>query len=62
MGGTWSPCVLAPVMTTTEAVVPAPSLMLPGTFSMRTTTGRRCASRIHSKVGLTAAHSVDPDH
>lgn len=40
-------------MTTTEAVVPARSLMLSGTLSMRTITGMRCASRIHSKVGLT---------
>jgi hypothetical protein len=39
--GTLSPSVLVPVMTTTEAVVPARSLTLSGTFSMRTMTGRR---------------------
>ena len=47
-------------MTTTEAVVPARSLMLSGTFSMRTITGMRCASRIHSKVGLTEGNSSKP--
>ena len=59
-GGTWSPSVLVPVMTTTEAVVPARSLMLSGTFSMRTITGMRCASRIHSKVGWTEGNCSKP--
>src|SRR5450631_817982 len=59
-GGTWPPSVLVPVMTTTEAVVPARSLMLAGAFSMRTITGMRCASRIHSKVGLTEGNSSKP--
>ena len=52
-GGTRSPSVLVPVMTTTEAVLPARSLMLSGAFSMRTITSMRCASWIHSKVGWT---------
>jgi len=44
----------------TEAVVPARSLTLSGSFSMRTITGMRCASRIHSKVGLTEGNSSKP--
>ena len=59
-GGTRSPSVLVPVMTTTEAVVPARSLILSGTLSIRTATGMRCASRIHSKVGLTEGNSSKP--
>jgi hypothetical protein len=58
-GGTRPPAVLVPAMTTTEAVVPARSLNLSEAW-MRTMTGMRCASRIHSKVGLTAGSSWKP--
>ena len=43
---------LVPVMTSTEAVVSTRSLISSGTSSSRMRTGTRCASRIHSKVGL----------
>src|SRR5262249_58459355 len=46
-GGTRSATVLVPASTTTEAAVPARSLTLSGTFSMRTMTALHGASRIH---------------
>src|SRR5262249_17487918 len=58
-GGTARAAVLVPVMTTTEAVVPARRLTLSGAWT-RTMTGMRCASRIHSKVGLIDGSSWKP--
>src|SRR5262249_32130922 len=58
-GGTSTPLPV-PVRTTTDAVVPARSLTVSGTFSRCTMTGMRCASRIHSKVGLTEGNSWKP--
>jgi hypothetical protein len=58
--GTESSPLLVPVMTTTDAVVPARNLTVSGTFSRRTITGMRCASRIHSKVGLTEGNNCRP--
>jgi hypothetical protein len=58
--GTRSPSVPVPVITTTEAVMPARSLMLSGTSSMRTITGMRCASRIYSNVGWTEGNCSNP--
>jgi hypothetical protein len=59
-GGAESSPLLVPVMTTTDAVVPARNFTVPGTFSRRTITGMRCASRIHSKVGLTEGNNWKP--
>ena len=49
-GGTRPPSVLVPVMTTTEAVVPARSLTLSGTLSIRTATGMRCAGPLEGRL------------
>src|SRR5215831_17630528 len=59
-GGTPEPSLLVPVMTNTDAVVPARNLTVSGTLSRYTTTGIRCASRIHSKVGLMEGNNWKP--
>src|SRR6516225_6533949 len=47
-------------MTSTDAVVPARNLTVSGSLSRYTTIGMRCASRIHSKVGLMEGSNWKP--